>query len=222
MSEKTVSNSPKKIFIVDDHPLVRQGLRDFINHDDGLTVCGEAASRKDALSFIGENTPDIMLIDLSLGEDSGLDLIKDVTVNFPKVKMLVLSMQDELLYAERVLRAGASGYLTKDADPKRLIQAVHTVLDGGFYASENVTQKILRSRTAKAADDGSDPIGRLSDQELTVFERIGNGKSTAEIAEQMGLSIKTIETYRSRIKNKLGLTSSAELVQRAVQHASGI
>jgi DNA-binding NarL/FixJ family response regulator len=209
-------NSPRKIFIVDDHPLVRQGVRDFIEHEEDLTVCGEAANRQQALAGIEQTLPELLLVDLSLGKDSGLDLIKDVAARFPRVKMLVLSMQDELLYAERVLRAGASGYLGKDAGPALLVAAVRTVLDGGLFASEAVKQKMIRERIDKRGRPACNPVETLSDRELTVFEWIGAGRSTAEIAALMGLSVKTVETYRARIKAKLNLTSAAELVQQAV------
>jgi DNA-binding NarL/FixJ family response regulator len=215
MSNTNPGSAPQKILIVDDHPFVRQGLRSFIDHESGLSVCGEAAGRGDALHLCAETSPRLVLIDLSLGKDSGLDLVKDIAVQFPGVKMLVLSMQNELLYAERVLRAGASGYVGKESEPEVLIAAVHCVLDGGVYASEAVKQKIMQS--VRKADDGGDPVGGLSDRELDVFERIGQGQGTVDIAGAMNLSVKTVETYRARIKTKLNITGSTELVQRAVQ-----
>ncbi len=215
MSEKKPSTVKKKLLIVDDHVFVRQGLRDFIERESDLIVCGEAANRAEALICCKKTRPGLALIDLSLGEDSGLDLVKDIAVQFPEIKMLVLSMQNEMLYAERVLRAGASGYVGKAAEPACLIGAVHCVLGGGIYASEEVKQKIMQ--TVRKADAGADPVGSLSDRELVVFEQIGKGHSTADIAATMNLSIKTVETYRARIKTKLNATGSAELVQRAVR-----
>lgn len=205
-----------EILIVDDHAFVRQGLRDFLEREPDLSVCGEAAGRSEALQQLCAGLkPHLVLIDLSLGKDSGLDLVKDIAVQFPGLKMLVLSMQDEMIYAERVLRAGASGYIGKDSHPDRLIEAVRCVVSGGVYASEAVKQKIMQ--TVRRSDSGGDPVLRLSDRELAVFEQIGKGQSTADIAESMHLSIKTIETYRARIKTKLGVNGSNELMQQAVQ-----
>ena len=214
-----IQSSKSKILIVDDHAYVRQGLRDFIVREPDLLVCGDADGRLQALKLCAEVSPHLVVIDLSLGEDSGLDLLKDIVVQFPKIKIVVLSMQDEMLYAERVLRIGASGYVSKSDHPGRLIDAIHCVLEGGIYASEAVKQRIMQ--TMKHTDVGEDPIGSLSDRELAVFEKIGQGQSTADIAESMNLSIKTVETYRSRIKTKLGVTGSTELLQRAVQWTLG-
>jgi DNA-binding NarL/FixJ family response regulator len=182
-------------------------------------VCGDAGGRAEALKLCAEVTPHLVVIDLSLGEDSGLDLLKDMVVQFPKIKIVVLSMQDEMLYAERVLRIGASGYVNKSAHPGRLIDAIHCILEGGVYASEAVKQRIMQ--TMRHVDAGGDPIESLSDRELAVFEKIGQGQGTADIAESMNLSIKTVETYRSRIKTKLGVHGSTELLQRAVQWTLG-
>ena len=215
MSEITPLGSKKRILIVDDHAYVRQGLRDFLERESDFSICGETASRAEALQLCFGTHPHLALIDLSLGSDSGLDLVKDIAVQFPEIKMLVLSMQDEMLYAERVLRAGASGYICKDTHPDQLVAAVRCVLDGGVYASEAVKQKIMQ--IVRKANSGCDPVTSLSDRELAVFEQIGRGLSTVDISESMHLSIKTIETYRARIKTKLGVRGSTELVQRAVQ-----
>lgn len=216
MSDTTPQDSKKRILIVDDHAFVRQGLRDFIEKESDFSVCGDASGRQDALQLCEKTKPHLVVIDLSLGKESGLDLVKDVALQFPGTKMLVLSMQDEMLYAERVLRAGASGFVGKDTPPSQLIEAIHEVLVGGVYASEAVKQKIMQ--TVRKTDlIGGDPILRFSDRELAVFEQIGKGQSTAEIATALHLSGKTVETYRARIKVKLGVHGSAELVQRAVQ-----
>lgn len=209
------SRAQTKILIVDDHAFVRQGLRDFLGREPDLLVCGEADGRAQAIQLCVDSHPNLTLIDLSLGKESGLDLVKDIAVQFPEIKMLVLSMQDEMLYAERVLRAGAAGYVSKDVHPDRLIEAVRCVLNGGIYASEAVKQKIMQ--TVRNAEPGGDPVTHLSDRELDVFERIGKGSSTVDISRDMHLSVKTVETYRARIKTKLGVNSSTELVQRAVQ-----
>ena len=215
MSVTTPPSAKKKILIVDDHAFIRQGLRDFIEREPDLTICGEAASRAEALQLCTAAAPHLVLIDLSLGGESGLDLVKDIAAQLPGIKTLVLSMQDEMLYAERVLRAGAAGYVSKSAHPDRLVEAVRCVLGGGVYASEEVKQKIMQ--TVRRVDAGCDLVTKLSDRELAVFEQIGKGHSTAEIAEAMHLSVKTVETYRARIKAKLGVHGSTELVQRAVQ-----
>jgi DNA-binding NarL/FixJ family response regulator len=215
MSDKTPQGSKKKILIVDDHAFVRQGLRTFIGLDTELLICGEAGTRAEALQLCAEKKPHLVLVDLSLGGESGLDLVKDIAVQFPAIKTLVLSMQDEMLYAERVLRAGATGYVSKSVHPDCLVEAVRCVLDGGIYASEAVKQKVMQ--TVRKPESGGDPVASLSDRELAVFEQIGKGQSTADIAESMHLSVKTVETYRARIKAKLGVNGSAELVQRAVQ-----
>lgn len=215
MSTTNPNGSKRKILIVDDHAFVRQGLRDFIEREKDMMVCGEASGRAQALRLCSETDPDLVLVDLSLGDDSGLDLVKDITVQFPEIKMLVLSMQNEMLYAERVLRAGASGYVGKSTEPSLLIDAVYCVMNGGIYASEAVKQKIIQ--TVRQSNPADDPVVRLSDRELAVFEQIGKGVGTAEIAEAMNLSVKTIETYRARIKSKMDVHSSAELMQRAVQ-----
>jgi DNA-binding NarL/FixJ family response regulator len=215
MSDTNSKAQRKKILIVDDHAFVRQGLRDFIEREPDLSVCGEADGRADALRLCADLSPDLVLIDLLMGQDSGLDLIKDIAAQFPGLKTLVLSMQDEMLYAERVLRAGASGYVSKDVPPDRLVEAVRRVLGGGVYTSETVKQKIMQSVQRK--ESGGDPVNSLSDRELAVFEQIGKGQSTADIAEAMRLSVKTVETYRARIKTKLGVRGPTELVHRAVQ-----
>ncbi|MEI8206428.1 MAG: response regulator transcription factor [Kiritimatiellales bacterium] len=215
MSDTTPQNQKQRILIVDDHAFVRQGLRDFIEREPGLCICGETATRAEALQLCIKTTPHLVIIDLSLGADSGLDLVKDIAVQFPEISMLVLSMQDEMLYAERVLRAGASGFVSKNTPPRSLIEAITCVLGGGIYASEAVKQKIMQ--TVRNPEPEGGPISRLSDRELAVFEQIGKGKGTASISVTMHLSVKTIETYRARIKAKLGVRGSAELVQRAVQ-----
>ena len=203
-----------RMLLVDDHEMIRRGLRGFIDIESDLDVCAEAGSAQDALAQCSKSNPDIALIDLSLGEDSGLDLIKDMAVQFPNIKMLVVSMQNEQLYAERVLRAGASGFVAKDSSQPELVNAIRCVLTGKIYASPLIAQRIMTSVRQSLS---SNPLEALSDRELAVFERIGKGAGTAEIAEAMSLSIKTIETYRSRIKVKLNIQSSSELMQRAVQ-----
>jgi len=215
MSGKSLNTGSKiRILTVDDHALVREGLKYFIAREDDLTVCGEASDRASALKACETLAPDLALVDLCLGPDSGLDLIKDMGRRFPDIKTLVISMQDEEFYAERALRAGARGYLSKDAGPDMLVEAIRCVLSGEIYVSEPVVQKIMRGVKNKSV--GKNPIDRLSDRELDIFSRIGAGHSTAQIAEMLHLSGKTIETYRSRIKTKMGIESARQLAQRAV------
>ncbi len=205
----------KRILVVDDHAFIRQGVRDFLEREDDLFICGEASGRVEALEFCAGTDPHLVLIDLTLGLDSGLDLVKDIVAQFSRVKILVLSMQDEMLYAERVLRAGASGYISKNVHPAQLIEAVRCVLGGGVYVSEVIRQRSLKM--ARRSDPGCDPVGILSDRELEVFKRIGKGQSTADIAAALHVNVKTVDTYRLRIKRKLGLRNVTELVQQSVQ-----
>ncbi len=215
MSE-TTSLPKKKILLVDDYEMIRRGLRDFIETEPDLEVVAEAGTSAEALVQCAGTPLDIALIDLSLGEDSGLELIKDITVRFPDIKMLVVSIQDERLYAERVLRAGASGFITKDATQPQLIEAIRSVLNGNFYASAAIVQRLSQSARSSSKNQGS-PMETLSDRELAVFEQIGKGTGTADIATSMALSVKTIETYRARIKVKLNVGTSSELMRHAVQ-----
>ncbi len=210
-------DKPRKtrVLLVDDYEIVRLGLRDFIERETDFEVCAEAATAAEALALCASESPDIASVDLSLGEDSGLELVKDISTRFPDIKMLVVSMQDEQLYAERVLRAGASGFISKNANQSQVIEAFRCVLDGMLYTSPLVTQRIVRS--IRQSTTGSSLLESLSDRELTVFEWIGKGEGTSTIAHVMSLSIKTIETYRARIKAKLDLKDSSELVRRAVQ-----
>lgn len=212
----TAPSPKKRILLVDDHEIVRRGLRDFLEREPGFEVCAEAETRAEALAQCALTAVDIALVDLTLGEDSGLDLIKEMAIQFPAVKILVVSMQNEQLYAERALRAGASGFVNKGVHPRELAEAVHCVLNGKLYASPDVTQRIMQSACQPAAGGGN-PLVALSDRELAVFERIGRGEGTVAIASKMFLSTKTVETYRARIKTKLNLKNSTELVQRAVQ-----
>lgn len=213
MSE-TNPHPKKRILLVDDHEMIRRGLRDFIETEPDFEIVAEAATSAEALAQCASTPLDIALIDLSLGEDSGLELIKDIAAQFPLIKTLVVSMQDERLYAERALRAGASGFISKDVNCNQLTEAIRSVLGGKIYASSSVTQRIIQSVRRPALEK---PIESLSDRELAVFEKIGKGVGTSAIADAMSLSVKTIETYRARIKIKLGVKSSSELVQRAVQ-----
>jgi len=204
-----------RILIVDDHPLVRTGFAQLIGDCPDLEVCCEAADMAEALRLIDSNPPDLAIIDLSLAGGSGLDLIERVKSRNPNILMLVASMHDEALYAERVLTAGARGYINKQEAQENIIRAIRQVLAGKVYLSEAMTDRLL-SGLVDVRDEKRD-IERLSNRELQVFELIGQGVPVSQIASQLNLSIKTIETHQAHIKKKLGLGSAHELAQRAIR-----
>ncbi len=211
------SKSPKKqVYLVDDHPIVRQGLIKLIEQEEGLEVCGESGTVSEALEALKRLGPDVVLVDISLKDSNGLELIKLVDDLGMQIPMLVLSMHDESLYAEHALRAGASGYVMKQAASSTLIQAIEKVLDGEIYVSKSMSSQMLKMAFRSSGEDTRTGTETLSLRELEVFELIGRGNSTREIAEQLHLSVKTIETYRAHIKDKLQLRSGTELMQRAI------
>ena len=204
-----------KILIVDDHPLVRTGFAQLISDSPDLEVCGEAGNMTDALRLVDKLNPDLAIIDLSLADSSGLDLIEHIKARKINVLMLVASMHDESLYAERVLAAGARGYINKQEAPDKIIQAIRQVLNGKVYLSTQMTERML-STMATGPTQKRD-IDALSNRELQVFEMIGQGITSGNIAEYLSLSIKTIETHQAHIKKKLGLSSAHELAHRAIR-----
>lgn len=203
----------RRVFVVDDHAVVRDGLHSVINQQSDLLVCGEAAEAPEALAKIPSAAPDVVLVDLSLAHSSGLELLKDLVIQHPSVWVIVLSMHDEMIYAHRVLRAGARGYLMKAESSQRLLLAIRQVLAGKVFVSDNVMTAIA----AKLGEHKGDllPIERLSDRELEVFELMGQGMSTSEIAKQMHLSIKTVQSYVVRAKGKFGVPSFTRLLREA-------
>ncbi len=214
---KTKDNSKKyKIVMVDDHPLLRQGLSQLINQEDDLCFAGEAGNAVDAMKVIEKTKPDLVIIDISLKGTSGIDLTKSVLSEYPKMQVLVLSMHDESLYAERVLRAGAKGYLMKQEAPENIIVAVRKVLNGEMYLSnamrENLLHKFVQGRPSTES-----PMESLTDRELEVLQLVAQGKGTRQIAEILHLSVKTIESHYANIKTKLNLKSAPELIQHAVK-----
>jgi DNA-binding NarL/FixJ family response regulator len=216
--KRTATNTHRaRILIVDDHPLVRSGLRLLIDCEPDLTVCGEAANVTDALRLVESEKPDLLIVDLSLKESSGLELIKRIKSKNTDVKMLVSSMFEESLYAERVLSAGALGYVHKQEGMERVIEAIRCVLSGRVWLSTAMSDRMLRRMTISQAPPTQSPVHSLSDRELEVFEQIGRGRSTKDIARQLHLSIKTVETHREKIKAKLDLKSASELNRAAVQ-----
>lgn len=204
-----------RILLVDDHPIIRHGLADLIRNDTTLKVCAEAGNQEEALEAARQHLPHLAVVDLRLKEGSGLDLIEQLLALPSAPKVLVCSMHDELLFAERCLRAGASGYIQKEEAIDRLLEAVHHVLGGRRYTSRAVSERIVEAVGGEPA--APDPVTLLSNREVQVFELLGEGYGTRDIAERLDLSPKTIETYRENIKNKLGVQSSTQLMQRAVQ-----
>jgi DNA-binding NarL/FixJ family response regulator len=203
-----------RVIIVDDHPVVRLGIRQMLATEPSLTVCGEADSVEGALQACAASDVDLAIVDLSLGKVSGLELIKELHTQHPDLAILVLSMHDESLFAQRALRAGARGYLQKHEAIEGLVGAIHHVLSGKVYVSDTVAQQVLASLRGTSPAP-TDQLSTLTDREIQVLERVGRGSSTAEIARDLGVSVKTIETYRSNIKAKLNLKSALDLVRYA-------
>ena len=211
------TTDPKRIFLVDDHPMVRERLAQLIEQTADLQVCGEADNVPEAIDAIGRVSPDIVIVDLSLRNSSGLELIKDIKARGWRFPLLVLSMHDETMYAERVLRAGAAGYISKQEDSQEILRAIRRVLEGKIYLNAEVAAGVLHRIVGSAGQDMRNPVETLADRELEVFQMIGNGHSTRRIAGMLGLSVKTVESYRARIKEKLALDDGVQLLQRAVQ-----
>lgn len=206
-----------KIMIVDDHPIMRHGLAQLINAQSELEVCFLAGSVAEALTAISASPPDLALVDISLPDRNGLELLKDITVLYPDVKVLIVSMHDEALYAERALRAGARGYIMKEEAADKLIAAARTILAGRIYVSGEMSTRIMEMFSGSKSGDQASPLGRLSDRELEVFEEIGRGKPTREVAEMLGISARTVDAHRAHLKKKLGLKDGSELVRYAVR-----
>jgi DNA-binding NarL/FixJ family response regulator len=209
-----------KILVVDDHPIVRQGLAQLIDEEPDLDVYAQAEEAHEAMSIIKHRRPDLVIVDISLKETSGLELIKDIKATYPNLPVLALSMHDESLYAERSLRAGARGYVMKTEATAKVVDAIRKILSGRIYVSDNVAGKMMSKMVGGGPDVGASAIDRLSDRELEVFSLIGQGYSTRKIAQRLHLSIKTIETYRAHIKEKLNLADSTELLQYAIRWSS--
>jgi DNA-binding NarL/FixJ family response regulator len=205
----------RRVLVVDDHEIVRLGIRQLISTESDLIVCGEAATAEEALTLSRTSLPDLAIVDLCLDTTPGLELVRQLHEASPELPVLVLSMHDEALFAERAIRAGARGYIMKKGAIVGLVHAMREILSGRVYASESVSQGLLRGLGDTGASQ-RDPLAGLTDRELEVFEMIGRGISTAAIAGNLGLSIKTIETYRSNIKQKLNLRDATELIRVAV------
>ncbi len=206
-----------KVLIVDDHPIVRQGLTQLINQERSLSVCGDASDIPSALQAVKDSQPDIAVVDISLGQSSGVRLIEDLSRLYPDLLILALSMHDESIYAERCLRAGAKGYIMKKEPPEKVIIALKKILKGEIYVSGDLGEKLLQKFVTKKDGVYSSAIEQLSNRELEVFQLIGQGLKTSKIAEQLNLSVKTIETYVDHIKKKMHFKDSRDLVLHAVQ-----
>lgn len=211
------SSSPSRILIVDDHPIVREGLAARIDGQPDLEVCGEASGINDALSQYRSLSPDLTLIDIQLEDGNGIELIKEIYARNSAAKMLVVSAFDESLYAKRALRAGALGYVNKRELQDKVIDAIRTTLSGQRYLSPKIMQQLLSQVVSNNTPVNEDPIQRLSDRELEVFQLIGHGKTTSAIAAQLQLSVHTIDTHREKLRHKLNAKNSAELMKLAVQ-----
>jgi DNA-binding NarL/FixJ family response regulator len=209
-----------RVLVVDDHPIVRQGIRGLLEAEKDFVLCAEADNGGDAVKAVDAHLPAIVILDITLKGSDGLELTKAIRARSARLPILVMSMHDESLYAERALRAGANGYIMKNEVAQNLVGAVRRILSGDIYLSENAHQRIVRS-VAVGADEATSPLKLLSDRELEVFRLIGQGKGTQQIARELHLSIKTIETYRAHIKEKLGIKTAPELVRAAVQLGQG-
>ena len=204
-----------QVVIVEDHPLFRERLALLINKELDMQVCGETDNIRQAMELIQSRRPNAAVVDISLKGSSGLELIKDIKAQSIDLPVLVLSMHDESLYAERVIRAGAKGYITKDEASEKVMTAIRKVVAGEIYLSEQMTARVLENLSGKNA--GGSPLERLTDRELEVFQLIGNGKTAKQIAETLNLGLTTIDTYRARIKEKLNLKNATELVHEAAE-----
>lgn len=219
---KPVDSGKRRIFVVDDHPIVRQGLAQLINSEPDLVVCGQGEDAYGSLRAIKEAKPDLALVDVSLKDSDGIELLKELRAAAPELPVLILSMHDESLYAERALRAGARGYIMKQEAPQTLLSAVRKVLSGEVYVSDRMGATLLQRIVGGKKPGGDLPMDRLTDRELEVFGMIGAGQSMKEIADKLCLSVKTVEAHREHIKEKLNLKNSAELLRFAIRNAPGV
>jgi DNA-binding NarL/FixJ family response regulator len=215
--ERPPQAAKKTVLVVDDHPLMRQGLALLINQQQDMQVCGEAEEAQAAMQAIAQLRPDIMILDISLKGPDGIEILKNIRASDPDLPVLVLSMHDEAIYAERALRARANGYIMKQEATEKVLVAVRRILSGEVYLSERMSNKMLQQYIGGAPNMIQSRIASLSDRELEVFRRIGEGRATREIAEELHLSVKTVETYQAHIKEKLALRSGRELIQHAIQ-----
>lgn len=216
MKRQSKDSAKKRIFIVDDHPMMREGLAQLIAKNSELIVCGEAEDAAQALAQIEKLKPDLALVDITLRSRNGLELIKDLVIRVPSTAVLVISMHDESLYAERVLRAGGHGYVMKQEGGQKLMEAIRCVLGGKTYVSEKMAAKILDIFSGRKTDNSS-PVEKLTDREFEIFQLLGQGRGTKEIADKLHISAKTVEVHRVNIKQKLNVATATELIHFAVR-----
>jgi len=217
MNQTEVASKKSKVFVVDDHPIVRQGLALLINRESDLTVCGEAEDAQTAMQAVATVKPDILVVDISLNGPDGLDLLKDVRMRHPELPVLILSMHDESIYAERALRAGAQGYIMKQEATEKVLVALRRILSGEIYVSERIANRMLQRYIGSRSIGRPSSIADLTDRELEVFRLMGQGVETRKIAEMLNLSLKTVQAYCARIKEKLSLNNATELLREAVR-----
>jgi DNA-binding NarL/FixJ family response regulator len=211
-----------QVFLVDDHPIVRRGFAQLLAGEPDLAMCGEAASAHAALDALARLTPDVIIVDVSLGSSSGIDLIHDLKKRLPRAAVLVVSMHDEQLYAERSLRAGAAGYVMKHEATDVIVRAIRTVAAGDIFVSSAISLRLVQDWITNGPPRGSSPLDALSDRELQVLELMGRGFGTRAIAEALHISVKTVETYRARLKEKFNLRTGTELVRFAIRWAADL
>lgn len=209
-------SNPKKLLIVDDHPIFREGLVQVLSQESGLAICGKASNAATAMELANSMKPDLAIVDISLGGKSGIELLKTLRATNPEIPVLVLSMHDEMLYAERALRAGAMGYLMKGEPVEAVLEAIKKVLSGQLYLSKAMSDSLIKN-SIKSSDGHAYPLDGLSDRQLEILELFGHGNSSRAIANKLKLSVKTVETHRENIKQKLGLKSALELTRYAVR-----
>jgi DNA-binding NarL/FixJ family response regulator len=218
MKKQGTGPNKKKVFVVDDHPIVRERVAELINQEPDLVVCGEAEDAVQAVKTVASASPDIAIIDITLKDTYGIELIKQLKELHPKLPILVLSMHDESLYGERALRAGAKGYLTKQEASKKVVDAIRRILRGEIYVSDKLAGSLVRKVAGGNDQAGGSPVDVLTDRELEVFQLLGQGLAVREVADRLFVSAKTVEAHREHIKQKLNFKTSSELLRFAIQY----
>lgn len=213
----TEGGTQRRVLLVEDHPIFRKGIAMLLQHEPDLCICAEAETASHALELVDKVVPDIVLADITLKDTNGIELVKSLKAMRPEIPVLVISMHEESLYAERALRAGARGYLMKQAPPDQVVAAIRQVLRGELYLSASAHHHMLNTFLTGQRNVAGDPVSKLSDRELEIFELLGRGHGTSMIAQELHLSVKTIESHRAHIKTKLGLTTAPELMRAAVE-----
>lgn len=218
-SSGKLNTKKRTVLLVDDHPMLRKGIGALIDAENDLCVCGEAGTMQEAMSSVTRLKPDLLIVDVSLDGNNGIELVKNLRGRYRSLPVLVYSMHDEAIYAERALRAGASGYVMKEASPDQLLSAIREVLKGKIYVSEAMSDRLLGRMVGAGRNDvkSASPVDKLSDRELEVLQLLGKGLGTSQIADKLCLSVKTIETYREHLKQKLNLANGQELLRFAIE-----